>query len=148
MSQFSTRNSAVVENHERKTLYLRHLPLTCSKNDLTNIFSKYGRVKDVYIKVKSFQDNIETFSYGFVHFIENISAESAMLNVEAASTTCGQNVQISWATKRSQVNGIASEEPEVSGDQNLTKFPQLHVAFHSKNVSQHNKFCCFYVIYP
>jgi RNA recognition motif-containing protein len=48
---------------EEKTIYVRGLPLDTKREDLTDIFEKFGTLKDVYIPLDYYSRKPKDFAY-------------------------------------------------------------------------------------
>lgn len=64
----------------RTTLFLGDLPAHCVENDICGLFGQYGEIAE--IKIMRSEENFRNLSYGFVKFVDPISAEKALVASE------------------------------------------------------------------
>ncbi len=118
---------------EKKSIYLSSLSISCSKDHLHKLFSEFGEILDVYIKLKSASEkkmSDASLTYGFVHFKSAESAAKAMKNMKDTVMLHGMSLRISWASKKCLHSPEGSKDsdknPEITEEES---FPHLHVTF-------------------
>ncbi len=73
----------------RKALYVGNLSISCTEQELGEVFSKFGEVIDTHIHRP--EDSTKTLTYGFVNFV---SIKSAIAAKKELDGTKFQNEEI------------------------------------------------------
>ncbi len=69
------------------TLFVGDLSIYCSREDLENVFSRFGSIKD--IRIKRDEETGKNLSYGFVEF-EHVSCAADALQHMNGYVLCGR----------------------------------------------------------
>jgi len=70
---------------EKNTIYICHLPFSITEEDLRELFSKFGKIKEITIPTEQGCDR--TRGFGFVEFADPKSAEKAVAAMDSKEIT-------------------------------------------------------------
>ena len=96
MSRSRSRSHSRSNNNENEqpTLYIRNINRKTTNKVLSEIFSKYGEIKDIHIPVDYYTKEVRGFAY--IKYKSHNDAEDALKNLNNTEID-GRVINISWA---------------------------------------------------
>ena len=145
-----------MSNQQESNLYVKHIPLSWTDEDLYDFYKSFGEIISVKVitvggsKNKYRQQSNDSSSdndlpvgssrgYGFVSFESPLDAAKAILNTDGYQVSKDQVLSVSFAQKRS--NLFSSDDDDQSQTDNSSKFQnfQPHNDYHKAYPTKYNK---------
>jgi len=111
----------------KTSLFLGDLAIFCEEHDIREVFSPFGEI--IEIKVMRNTETYQHMSYGFLTFLDPLSAKCAMTDMNGY-ILCGRPLRIRWASHRTS-NGSKSIDTHSDSPVNV---PSIHCTFISYQV--------------
>eukprot|EP01033_Poteriospumella_lacustris_P006162 gene6162-4423_t len=104
----------------RTTLFLGDLPAHCVENDIYGLFGQHGEIAE--IKIMRSEENFRNLSYGFVKFVDPISAEKALVASEGLQLG-GRHLKVGWASHKTK------KETKNSSHKDKANSSSVHISY-------------------